>query len=72
MKSSSPSSHGLSEGKEYPLKFGTNFERGSRAQESYHVLRCKYIVPHSVTIYLLLNSYIGQIMFTASLRFVEY
>ena len=41
MKSASPPSHGLSEGKEYTLKFGTNFEKGSRAQESYHVLRCK-------------------------------
>jgi len=39
MKSTSPPSHGLSEGKEYSLRLGTSFEKGSRAQESFHVLR---------------------------------
>jgi len=39
MKSSSPSGHGLSEGREYTLKLGSSFQNGARSQESYHVLR---------------------------------
>jgi len=34
--------HGLNEGKDYSLKLGSTFDKNSRAQESYHVLRCKY------------------------------
>ena len=34
--------HGLNEGKDYSLRLGSTFEKNSRAQESYHVLRCKY------------------------------